>query len=118
MLQPGLLKPSFMADRAQRELRALSRKSLIEERAREANPVQLGLEGTTLQRGSVLADVLGASGTRILRAWARGEADRAQLAALADARIRAPPAELARAGEGLLGTHQQFLLTPSNCCST
>ncbi|MDA8192713.1 MAG: hypothetical protein M0Z53_01770 [Thermaerobacter sp.] len=88
-----------------------NRKCLIAEWAREANRVQIGWEGATLQQGSALADVLGACDTRILRAWARGETDPAQLAALADARIRAPPAELARAGEGLLGTHQQFLLT-------
>ncbi len=69
------------------------------------------LEGANIKLGSVISDVLGASGTRILRALARGETDPAQLAALADDRIRATPEELARALEGLMGTHQQFLLT-------
>lgn len=113
LLQHGLLKPSFIPDRAQRELRELTRyrKSLIEERAREANRIQKVLEGANIKLGSVISDVLGISGTRILRALARGETDPAQLAALADDRIRATPEELMRALEGLMGTHQQFLLT-------
>jgi transposase len=113
LLQHGLLQPSFIPDRAQRELRELTRyrKSVIEERAREANRIQKVLEGANIKLGSVISDVLGTSGTRILRALARGETDPAQLAALADDRLRATPEDLARALEGLMGTHQQFLLT-------
>ena len=113
LLQHGLLQPSFIPDRAQRELRELTRyrKSLIEERAREANRIQKVLEGANIKLGSVLSDVLGASGTRILRALARGETDPTQLAALADDRIRATPAELTRALDGLMASHQQFVLT-------
>ncbi len=42
---------------------------------------------------------------------AQGETDPAQLATLADDRLRATPDELARALDGLMGPHQQFLLT-------
>jgi len=53
LLQHGLLQPSFIPDRAQRELRELTRyrKSLIEERAREANRIQKVLEGRTSSSG-------------------------------------------------------------------
>lgn len=113
LLQHGLLQPSFIPDRAQRELRELTRyrKSLIEERAREANRIQKVLEGANIKLGSVISDVLGVSGTRILQALAHGETDPAQWAALADDRLRATPDELARALDGLIGPHQQFLLT-------
>ena len=107
------LQPSFIPDRAQRELRERIRyrKSLIEERAREANRIQQGLEGAHIQLGSVISDVLGISGTRILHALARGETDPAQLAALADDRLRATADDLTRALDGLMASHQQFLLT-------
>lgn len=113
LLQHGLLQPRFIPDRAPRARRELTRyrKRLIAERAREANRIQQGLEGATMKRGSVLSDVLGQSGTRILQALARGETDPARLAALADDRIRATPEELARAVEGLMGAHPRFLLT-------
>ena len=111
-LQHGLLQPRIIPDRAQRELRELTRyrKSLIEERAREANRIQKVLEGANIQLRSVISDVLGTSGTRILRALARGETDPTQLAALADDRIRATPEALTRVLDGLMGGHQQFLL--------
>lgn len=53
LLQHGLLKPSFIPDRTQRELRELTRyrKSLIEERAREANRIQKVLEGANIKLG-------------------------------------------------------------------
>ena len=113
LLQHGLLQPSFIPDRAQRELRELTRyrKSLIEERAREANRIQKVLEGANIKLGSVISDVLGVSGTRILHALARGETDPAQLAALADDRLRATAEDLTRALDGLMASHQQFLLT-------
>ena len=113
LLQHGLLQPSFIPDRAQRELRELTRyrKSLIEEQAREANRIQKVLEGANIKLGSVISDVLGVSGTRILHALARGETDPAQLAALADDRLRATADDLTRALDGLMASHQQFLLT-------
>ena len=113
LLQHGLLQPSFIPDREQRELRELTRyrKSLIEERAREANRIQKVLEGANIKLGSVISDVLGVSGTRILHALARGETDPAQLAALADDRLRATTDDLTRALDGLMASHQQFLLT-------
>ncbi len=112
LLQHGLLRPSFIPDRAQRELRELTRyrKSLIEERAREHNRIQKVLEGANIKLASVLSDVRGVSGTRILAALADGITDPAALAALADERVRASPTELVAALTGQMGAHQRFLL--------
>ncbi len=112
LLQHGLLKPSFIPDRGQRELRELTRyrQALIEERAREVNRIEKVLEGANIKLGSVVSNVLGVSGTRIGRALAAGTTDPAVLAALADDRLRATPEELQRARHGLMGAHQPFLL--------
>ena len=112
LLQHGLLRPSFIPDRAQRELRELTRyrKSLIEERAREHNRIQKVLEGAHSKLASVLSDVRGVSGTRILAALAEGITDPAALAALADERVRASTTERVAALTGQMGAHQRFLL--------
>lgn len=111
-MQHGLLKPSFIPDRGQRELRELTRyrRALIEERARGVNRFQTVLEGVHIKRGSVVSDVLGKSGTRMLQALAAGTTDPAALAALADDRLRATPEALHRALQGLMGP-------TSNSCS-
>ncbi len=112
LLQHGLLKPSFIPSRAQRELRELTRyrTALIGERAREVNRIQKVLEGANIKLASVLSDVLGVSGTRMLKALAAGETDPVRLAALADDRVRATPEVLREALQGLMGTHQRLML--------
>ena len=112
LLPHGLLHPSFIPDRAQRELRELTRyrKRLIEERAREHHRIQKVLEGANIKLGSVVSDVRGVSGTRILAALADGITDPAALAALADERVRASTAELVAALTGRMAAHPRFLL--------
>jgi len=67
-LSQGLLKPSFVPDRQQRELRDMTRfrKSQIEERARNINRLQKFLEGANIKMGSWLSDVEGKSATQLL----------------------------------------------------
>jgi len=67
-LAQGLLKPSFVPDRAQRELRDMTRfrKSQIEERARNVNRLQKFLEGGNIKLGSWLSDIEGKSASRLL----------------------------------------------------
>lgn len=64
-LAQGLLKPSFVPDREQRELRDMTRfrKSQIEERSRNINRLQKFLEGANIKLGSWLSDVEGKSAT-------------------------------------------------------
>ncbi len=67
-LAQGLLKPSFVPGREQRELRDMTRfrKSQIEERSRNINRLQKFLEGANIKLGSWLSDIEGKSSTRLL----------------------------------------------------
>ena len=102
LLRHGLLRPSFIPARPQRELRELVRyrTSLVQERSREANRIQKVLEGANIKLGAVATDVLGASGRAMLTALAAGEADPQALAALAKGRLRQKVAALVEALEG------------------
>ena len=67
-LAQGLLKPSFVPAREQRELRDMTRfrKSQIEERSRNINRLQKFLEGANVKLGSWLSDIEGKSSTQLL----------------------------------------------------
>lgn len=67
-LSQGLLNPSFVPDREQRELRDMTRfrKSQIEERSRNINRLQKFLEGANVKLGSWLSDIEGKSATALL----------------------------------------------------
>lgn len=112
LLRHGLLKPSFVPPRPQRELRELTRyrTSLVRERAAEANRIQKTLEGANLKLGDVASDVLGVSGRHILEALIAGTDDPALLADLAQGKLRDKRAVLERALTGRIGAHQRFLL--------
>src|SRR5579859_845451 len=112
LLRHGLLTASFIPDRPQRELAELVRyrRSLIEERVREANRIQKVLEGANIKLGSVISNVLGVSGRAMLEALAAGITDAQRLAGLARPRLEATPEVLERALEGRVGEHQQQLL--------
>ena len=112
LMQHGLLKPSFIPRRPQRELRELIRYriSLIQERADEANRIQKILEGGNIKLGSVLSEILGQTGRRILSALVAGTSTPEELAAMADSRVRATREELIEALRGRLTDHQGMLL--------
>ena len=67
-LAQGLLKPSFVPNREQRELRDMTRfrKSQIEERSRNINRLQKFLEGANIKLGSWLSDIEGRSSSELL----------------------------------------------------
>jgi transposase len=112
LLRHGLLRPSFIPDRPQRELRELVRyrRALVEERTREVNRLQKVLEGANLKLSSVASDVLGRSGRDMLKALSQGQEDPVDLAALARGRLKAKSAQLQQALQGVVGPHQRFLL--------
>ncbi len=89
LLRHGLVRPSFIPERSQREVRELTRlrTALIQDRARAVNRLQKTLEGANIKLASVLTDVTGASGQRILDALLRGESDPEQMADLAHWRV-------------------------------
>jgi len=112
LLRHGLLRPSFVPDRPQRELRELTRyrTSLVQERTAEVNRLQKTLEGANIKLASVASDVLGASGRQMIAGLIAGHTDAAALAALARGRLREKRGALERALVGQVGAHQRFLL--------
>jgi transposase len=112
LLRHGLLRASFVPARPERELRELTRyrTALVRERSDEVNRVHKTLEGANIKLGSVTSDLMGRSGRRILTALAAGQTDPAQLADLAQDKLRKKLPELERALRGRMGAHQRFLL--------
>jgi transposase len=113
LLRHGLIAASFIPDRAQRELRELTRfrTSIIRDRARVVNRLQKTLEGANIKLGAVLTDIVGASGQRILGALLRGDMDPEAMAELADPRIlRTKRDDLERALLGRLEGRLAFLV--------
>jgi transposase len=112
LLQCGLLKPSFVPDRQQRELRDLTRQQtkLVQQRNAVDNRIQKVLETANIKLGSVATDVMGVSGRKILEALIAGEKDVSTLADLAEKRLRQKIPQLQRALEGEITEHHRFLL--------
>jgi transposase len=112
LLRHGLLKPSYIPDREQRELRELVRyrTSLVQERTAAANRLQKVLEGANVKLASVATDILGRSGREMLEALVAGETNTATMAELARGKMRDKRATLERALAGRFGPHQRFLV--------
>jgi transposase len=108
LLQCGLLKPSFIPDRQQRELRDLTRQQtkLVQQRNAVDNRIQKVLETANIKLASVASDVLGVSGRKMIEALVAGEKDVTVLAELAQRKLRDKIPELQRALEGELTEHQ------------
>ncbi len=112
LLRHGLLRPSFVPDRPQRELRDLTRlrTTRVRARAAEVNRLLKTLEGTGLKLGIVVSDITGVSARLILGALVGGETDAAKLADLAKGRLRAKLPELEQALGAVPSPHHRFLL--------
>ena len=87
---------SFVPDAEQRLWRTLTRTRYqrTRDKVRLQNQLEALLEETHIKLSSLVSDLLGVSARRMLKALAEGETDPAALAALADQRLRATPAEL------------------------
>jgi transposase len=112
LMQCGLLRPSFIPDRPQRELRDLTRQQtkLVQQRNAVDNRIQKVLETANIKLGSVASDVLGVSGRKMIEALMAGEKDVVVLAELAQKSLRGKIPQLQRALEGELTEHHGFLL--------
>jgi transposase len=112
LLRHGLLHPSFIPDRDQRELAEIVRyrRSLVEMRSAEVNRIQKVLEGANITLGSVISNVVGVSGRAMLTRLIEGEEDTEALARLAHRTIRADQGVIARSLEGVVGPHQRWML--------
>ena len=87
---------SFVPDAEQRLWRTVTRRryQLTRNHVRLQNQLESLLEECHLKLSSLVSDLLGVSARRMLKALADGETDPAALAALADQRLRATPAQL------------------------
>jgi transposase len=112
LLQHGLLKPSFIPDRDQRELRDLTRTrtSLTDERSAAVRRLQKVLEDANIKLSGVATDVMGVSGRAMLAALLDGTAEPAEMAELATGKLRTKRAELERALTGRMGDHHRRLV--------
>jgi transposase len=112
LLQHGLLRPSYIPSREERELRELTRyrDSLTAERSAEVNRIQKVLEGANIKLSSVASNTLGVSGRAMIEAIVAGLDDGNALAALAKGRLRDKRDALEEALTGLVQPHQRFML--------
>src|SRR5438874_6523647 len=90
------LSLSYVPDAEQRLWRTVMRRKyqLTRNRVQLQNRLEALLEEAHIKLSSLVSDLLGASARRMLKALADGETDPAALAALADQRLRATPAQL------------------------
>jgi hypothetical protein len=74
-LEHGLLSPSFVPPKAQRQLRDLTRQRtrLLGDGARVINRVQKVLETANVKIAGLISDLAGVSGRKVLTALARGK---------------------------------------------
>ena len=112
LLRIGVLRGSFIPDAQQRALRDLTRyrSALVQERARELNRLHKVLEGANIKLASVLTDILGVSGQRILDALVHGEDDPEVLADLAHWRVQTKREALEQAVVGNLTGVLRFVV--------
>ncbi len=108
----GLIKASFVPDEDVQELRSLmrTRKQLVREQTRHVQRIQKTLTEANIKLDSVLSDIMGASGRRIINAMIAGVRNPRKLADLAGKQIKATPKELYDALHGRLTDHHRFLL--------
>jgi transposase len=112
LLACGLIKASFVPPEELQELRSLTRtrKQLVREQTRHTQRIQKTLAEANIRLDSVLSDIMGASGRRIIQAMIAGVRQPRKLAELASKQIKATPKELYDALHGRLTDHHRFLL--------
>jgi len=106
------LRLSFVPDAEQRTWRCLSRSKHQKRRRRVQiqNQIEALLEESQIKLSSVITDLLGATGYRILKALAQGETDPAKLVELAAGNLKASQEQLAEAVSGVMqGRHRAVL---------
>jgi transposase len=87
-----------------------TRTQLTREIARHIQRIQKTLENANIKLTSVISDIVGTSGRRILKAMIGGEANPAKLAELGSTRLKCQRAELTAALDGRVTAHHRFLI--------
>jgi transposase len=112
LLAHGLIRASMVPPGPIQELRDLTRtrKQLMREVVQHQQRIQKVLEDANVKLASVVSDVLGVSGRRMLKAIIAGQTDAKKLAALGSERLSASRETLAQALHGKVTAHHRFLL--------
>ncbi len=112
LLAHGLIRASFVPPQPIQDLRDLTRTrtELTREAARHTQRIQAVLEEANIKLASVITDILGMSGRRILNAIVAGEGDATRLADLGSSRLAAPRDALIAALTGRIRDHHRFLI--------
>ena len=111
-LQHGLLQGSYIPPLEIRQLRDLTRNRarVVQEVGRICNRIHKVLEDANLKLSSVVSDVLGVSGRKILRQLIKGETDPSKLAELAVGKLKGKKAQLEQALSGKITDHHRRML--------
>jgi transposase len=112
LLLSGLLKGSFIPPCDIRELRDLVRykKKVVGQAASEKNRIIKILEDANIKLSSVLTDVEGAVGAKIINSLIEGQTDVDKLAKFYHSNMKASKAEFKLALEGRITKHHRFML--------
>jgi len=113
LLLAGLLKPSYIPGREQRELRDLTRyrRKLIDQIASEKNRIIRLLEDCNIKLSSVLSDTQCVVGTKLIDKLCEGKTIRMEdIREVYNKHLHASPEELLEACQGVITPHHVFML--------
>ena len=112
LLAHGLIRASFVPPEPVQELRDLTRtrRQLTREIVQHTQRIQKTLETANIKLTTVITDITGMSGRRILKAMVAGETDAAKLAGLGSSRLHCPRADLVAALTGRITAHHRFMI--------
>jgi transposase len=111
----GLLSASFQPENQIRSLRSIirHRSALVQTRSTYLNRMQKALEQMNIKVHTVISDIDGKTGLRILHAIFEGERNAEKLAGLCDPRIKAPRENIIKSLEGFWTKTHLFELQQS-----
>jgi transposase len=112
LLRHGLIKPSFVPPQPIRDLRDLTRyrRALVDSRSAECNRLIKVLEMASIKLAMVCSEVLGVSGTLMIRELIKGNINRQEMSQLAKGALRKKMPELELALDGHIREHHRELL--------
>lgn len=111
----GLLKPCYQPGNAARQIRNLTRQrsNLIRMAEKEVQYMQKAMEQMNIKLSTVISDITGLSGRKIITAILEGQRDTYALASLAESNCKASREEIALSLEGTWDEDLLFMLKQS-----
>jgi transposase len=112
LMAHGLIKASFVPDEPTQQMRNLlrTRKQFVRERTSHIQRLQKTLEDANVKLDSVVSNIVGLSGRRMIEALIAGQSDAVAMAGLAHRRLQASQPDLEAALAGRVTSHHRFLL--------